>query len=123
MKVLTATTFIKIVLVRLRQATLSVVVLSAGILLGAPIASAQQSGTGVNEAIQYANYLCMQDATPFNLGCTANDIQVAGVATLPNGEPDLAILDDGCAFPGDTVTFMATFEVLTTAKRRHDIGI
>jgi hypothetical protein len=66
---------------------------------------------------------CMEEVAQFGLNCTANDVQLAGVATRPDGSPDLTILDDGCAFPGDTVTFEATFEVLLTAQQRHDIGI
>lgn len=66
---------------------------------------------------------CMQDIAGFDLQCTANDIQIAGVAENPDGSPQLEILDDGCAFPGDEVTFTATFDVVTTAKERHDVGI
>ncbi|MBD3649103.1 MAG: hypothetical protein HUJ31_17010, partial [Pseudomonadales bacterium] len=65
----------------------------------------------------------MQDIAGFNLQCTANDIQISGVAENPDGTPQLEILDDGCAFPGDVVTFTATFDVVTTAKERHDVGI
>jgi hypothetical protein len=59
---------------------------------------------------------CMQDVAGFGLNCTANDIQLASATNI-------TILDDGCAFPGDTVTFTADFEVLLTAQARHDIGI
>jgi len=65
----------------------------------------------------------MEEVAQFGLNCTANDVQLAGVATKPDGSPDLVILDDGCAYPGDSVTFEATFEVLLTAQERHDIGI
>jgi len=51
-----------------------------------------------------------------SLNCTANDIQIASVTNV-------VITDDGCAFPGDTVTFDATLEVLLTAQDRHDVGI
>ena len=50
------------------------------------------------------------------LNCTANDISIAGVSNIN-------IVDDGCAFPGDTVTFDFTAEVLLTAQDRHDLGI
>ncbi len=66
---------------------------------------------------------CMQDVAGFGLNCTANDIQIAGVALDEFGDPKITIIDDGCAFPGDTVTFTADFEVLLTAQARHDIGM
>ena len=66
---------------------------------------------------------CMQDIAGFGLNCTANDVQISGVARNPDGTPQLDILDDGCAYPGDTVTFEATFELVVTAKERHDVGI
>lgn len=59
---------------------------------------------------------CMEDIAQFGLNCTANDIQIAAATGIE-------ILDDGCAFPGDLVTFKATFEVLLTAQERHDIGL
>jgi uncharacterized repeat protein (TIGR01451 family) len=65
----------------------------------------------------------MRDVAGFNLNCTSNDVRVAGVATNPDGTPKLTILDDGCRFPGDTVDFTATFDVLLTAQARYDIGI
>ncbi|NMH66647.1 hypothetical protein [Shewanella salipaludis] len=66
---------------------------------------------------------CMQDLAGFALSCTANDVAVAGVATNPDGTPQLTIHDDGCAYQGDTVNFTATFDLEVTAKERHDIGI
>jgi hypothetical protein len=66
---------------------------------------------------------CMQDQAGFELNCTANDIQISGVAKNPDGSDRLEVLDDGCAYPGDTVTFTATFDVVVTAKERHDVGI
>jgi hypothetical protein len=59
---------------------------------------------------------CMQDRAGFSLNCSANDIQIASVTNL-------VILDDGCQFPGDEVSFQATFEVKTTATKRYDIGL
>jgi hypothetical protein len=59
---------------------------------------------------------CMQDIAGFNLQCTANDVQIASAT-------DITILDDGCAYPGDTVDFEAVFEVVVTAKERYDIGL
>jgi uncharacterized repeat protein (TIGR01451 family) len=63
-----------------------------------------------------ASQFCMQDLAGFGLGCTANDIQIAGITNV-------VITDDGCAFPGDSVTFDATLQVSLTAQARHDIGI
>jgi len=59
---------------------------------------------------------CMQETAGFGLTCTANDVQLASAKNI-------VILDDGCAFPGDDVTFTANFEVVLTAKERHDVGI
>jgi hypothetical protein len=64
---------------------------------------------------------CMEDVYQnFNgggtLNCTANDIQIAGVTNV-------TILDDGCAFVGDTVTFDADVTVQLTAQARHDVGL
>ncbi|MEJ2086304.1 MAG: hypothetical protein P8Y44_11600, partial [Acidobacteriota bacterium] len=59
---------------------------------------------------------CMQEVAGFNLNCTANDVRLAAAT-------DIQILDDGCAFLGDTVSFTADFEVELTAQARHDIAI
>jgi len=66
---------------------------------------------------------CMQDIAGTALNCTADDVQIAGVAKNPDGSDQLVILDDGCAYPGDTVTFTATFNVVVTGKERHHVGI
>ncbi|WP_027710137.1 DUF7507 domain-containing protein [Zooshikella ganghwensis] len=66
---------------------------------------------------------CMEETAGFSVQCSANDVRVAGVATNPDGTPQLQILDDGCAYQGDTVSFTATFEVEASAKERHDIGV
>jgi hypothetical protein len=58
----------------------------------------------------------MQDTYGSNLNCTANDVQIANATNIE-------ILDDGCAFAGDMVTFRADFEVVLTAQARHDTGI
>ncbi|MHC4063970.1 MAG: hypothetical protein ACYSUI_05645, partial [Planctomycetota bacterium] len=91
-------------------AALSVALL-AGMLGGAQPAAAQ---------MQVDNG-CMQDVyEEYNgggtLNCTANDVQVASVTNI-------TILDDGCQFVGDTVTFSADYEIELTAQARHDIGI
>ena len=50
------------------------------------------------------------------LNCTANDVSLATATNI-------VILDDGCAFPGDTVEFTADFQVEVTAGSRNDVGI
>ncbi|MDF1519210.1 MAG: hypothetical protein P1P73_01875, partial [Brevefilum sp.] len=50
------------------------------------------------------------------LNCTANDVGLASVTNI-------IIEDDGCTAPGDTVTFTADYEVMTTATERYDIGL
>jgi len=72
-------------------------------------------------AQQQISNSCMQDVyNEFNgtqsLNCTANDVRIASVINIE-------VLDDGCAFLGDTVTFNATLEVELTASARHDVGI
>ncbi|NOU50207.1 hypothetical protein HG263_06580 [Pseudoalteromonas sp. JBTF-M23] len=66
---------------------------------------------------------CMEETAGFAVQCTANDVRIAGVASNPDGTPKLQILDDGCAYQGDTVEFTATFDIETTSKERHDVGI
>jgi hypothetical protein len=74
------------------------------------------SGAGPAAAEITAEDGCMEEIADFGLNCTANDVQVANATNI-------VILDDGCAFPGDLVTFEATFEVVLTAQARHDIGL
>jgi len=50
------------------------------------------------------------------LQCTAQDIRIARVFNI-------TILDDGCAFPGDSVDFIATFEIASNAAERYDLGL
>lgn len=57
---------------------------------------------------------CMGGLTGLN--CTAEDIAIAHATSIE-------ILDDGCAYPGDTVTFSADFTVTTNATERYDIGL
>jgi len=67
---------------------------------------------------------CMQTVAGFGLNCNSNDVRIAGVAKNPDGTPKLTINDgNGCAYPGDTVNFTATFDVLLGAQARYDIGI
>lgn len=65
----------------------------------------------------------MQDQAGFSLNCSANDVRVSKVARDSQGNPAITIHDDGCAYPGDTVDFTATFEIITTATSRYDIGV
>lgn len=66
---------------------------------------------------------CMQDQAGFALNCSANDVRVSQVARRADGSPAIEIHDDGCAYPGDKVDFTATFEIVTTATSRYDIGV
>src|SRR5512139_1780060 len=84
-----------------------VLVLMTGFLL----ASAQRAYCQMQ-----ANNGCLQEVAGFGLNCTGNDVSIARVTNI-------VINDDGCAYPGDTVDFTATFEVKLTATERHDIGI
>eukprot|EP00899_Mesostigma_viride_P009020 jgi/Mesvir1/18119/Mv09416-RA.1 len=62
------------------------------------------------------NVSCMQDIAGVSLSCAANDITLASVFNI-------TLFDDGCRFPGDSVTFRAVFEVKLGATARQDIGI
>jgi hypothetical protein len=59
---------------------------------------------------------CMEDLADENLNCTAEDVTIAAVTNIQ-------ILDDGCAYPGDTVTFKATWEIASNSTERYDIGL
>ncbi len=85
-----------------------------GVALGAAMIVMGLSGTPL--LAETAEGDCIQTAAGFNLNCSANDIQLSEVT-------EIKILDDGCAYLGDDVTFRATFETILTAKERHDIGI
>ena len=65
--------------------------------------------------------LCLQEVEDLvgsghGLTCTANDVDVTELVAVD-------IKDDGCAFPGDTVTLDATFRVALNADHRYDIAI
>ena len=93
--------------------SLSLGLFAGVVLLGStPLALADGAG---NADVQ-SDQVCMEEAAEFGLVCTANDVRLAEAT-------DIVILDDGCAYPGDTVTFSANFEVLLGAQARHDIGI
>ncbi len=86
---------------------LAALVLSLLVIYNAPITA------GAQVTIEDG---CMQDTAGFPLDCTANDVSIPSATNI-------VILDDGCAFPGDTVTFTADFEVMLAAQERHDVGI
>jgi hypothetical protein len=75
---------------------------------------APMNGSGQSD-VAY-NTPCVAQQVSGGLNCTANDVQLAQATNL-------TILDDGCAFPGDTVTFSADFQVNLTAQARYDLGI
>jgi len=81
------------------------------LVLGAGTARADGSGNA-----DQVDGGCIQDVADFGLNCTANDVRVAEATNI-------TIHDDGCAFPGDTVTFTADFTVELTAQTRYDLGI
>ncbi|UTW13429.1 DUF11 domain-containing protein [Marinobacterium rhizophilum] len=83
-----------------------------GLLAGTQ--TAQADGAGNADVLN--GQACMEDTADFGLNCTANDVRIANATNI-------VIDDDGCAFPGDTVDFTATFTVELTAQARHDIGI
>jgi hypothetical protein len=94
------------------MAGLSALVAGAGLMAVAHLAVADDAGN----ANVLSTVPCMQDTAGFGLNCSANDVQLAAATNI-------VILDDGCAFLGDEVTFAADFEVVLTAQARHDIGI
>ncbi|NND72989.1 MAG: hypothetical protein HKN43_15550, partial [Rhodothermales bacterium] len=97
----------------LRQIRKAVALLALTGVFGSPQMIADDSGV----ADVMDNLGCLQDESDFSLNCTANDIQIMGVQNL-------TILDDGCLYPGDTVTFSANYEIsLSGDKARHDVGI
>ncbi len=52
------------------------------------------------------------------LTCNANDVSIAQVTSWRLVDPQ-----DGCDYPGDTVSFIATFEINATSQTRYDIGV
>jgi uncharacterized repeat protein (TIGR01451 family) len=84
-------------------------------IAGSGVGLAEEPSPGVDVPITRVDG-CMQDVASFSLVCSANDVRLSRAM-----EPIL--ISDPCDFPGDTVTFMATFETVLTAQARHDIGI
>ncbi|MGD8588037.1 MAG: hypothetical protein PVG22_04320 [Chromatiales bacterium] len=91
--------------------SLSLVLFAGTVLFGAQTALAQDAG---QETVIDS---CMQDIYGKKLTCAANDIQLSAV------DPETIEITDPCLYPGDYVTFKATFETVLTADARHDIGI
>jgi hypothetical protein len=65
--------------------------------------------------------ICMDDAWAAAgnlqlLQCTATDIEIIEVI-------ELNVLDDGCAYPGDTVEMQTRLRVISLADLRYDIGL
>ena len=58
---------------------------------------------------------CIDDLYPGNLNCTASDVQISRARDL--------VITDPCEYPGDTVTFSATFDVVLNATTRYDVGL
>jgi len=97
--------------VRRQAATVSVLIVSLCFNIPPVLAD----GSGMAD-VTSTSVPCMEETAGFGLNCTAKDVQLASAKNI-------VILDDGCAFPGDEVTFTANFEVVLTAKARHDVGI
>jgi hypothetical protein len=57
---------------------------------------------------------CLEDAAgDTGLSCSSNDVQLASI--------EVALITDGCDFPGDTFTFDGFLNVETNATTRYDI--
>lgn len=80
------------------------------------LAAAQNVRRQLAAGGQLDNTFCIEEAYGGSLGCTANDINIVDATNI-------VIKDDGCAFPGDTVTFTADFQVSSSATTRFDIGL
>ena len=94
---------------RTRAALTAAMLTAAGAFLGAPAVSAQtETGMTVVDS-------CMDDLFPGDLSCTANDVRIGSATNI--------VITDPCEYPGDSVTFDATFEVQTGAQERYDIGL
>lgn len=71
----------KTFLIRLRQAAVMMIVLVAGVLLAEPSANAMHEDPDVEHGATIVGG-CMDDRFPGELGCTANDVRVSGVADV-----------------------------------------
>src|SRR5215471_2192010 len=61
---------------------------------------------------------CLQDVTPFHLNCTANDVSLAKAVNIR----DLSGNPLSTCFAGSTFSFIADFQVVTTATSRENVG-
>lgn len=85
-------------------------------LLGSPMAAYAQTPTPTPAPWDPIDQGCMADIAGFAVNCNANDIEIASVTSI-------TILDDGCAYPGDTVTFTADYLVQLNAQTRYDAAL
>jgi hypothetical protein len=62
---------------------------------------------------------CLADVTPFHVNCTARDVRIAAATNIRdlNGNPL------STCFAGSTFSFLADFNVVTTATARENIGL
>jgi uncharacterized repeat protein (TIGR01451 family) len=60
---------------------------------------------------------CVNETSGISSNCSANDVRLGTVTGI-------VITDDGCQFPGDTVTFNANFQIINGSNAsRRDIGV
>jgi hypothetical protein len=73
----------------------------------------------LHAAPAFASGNCLQDETPFHANCTANDVSIAQAVNIRdlNGKPL------STCFAGSTFSFLADFQVVTTATARENIGL
>src|SRR5262249_51638153 len=62
---------------------------------------------------------CLADETPFKVNCTANDVRIANAMNIR----DLSGNPLKTCFAGSTFSFIADFNVVTTATARENIGL
>ncbi len=101
------------------QKSLIRVSVGAAIVSAVVITALTASADGSGNAEVLPNIGCMEDTAGIELECAEGNVSISQVASV-------AVLDDGCLFPGDTVTFHADYQVLFGASNpqaRHDIGL
>ncbi len=73
-------------------------------------------GMGLNTVVPNISCFYAPPNTPSGNFCTANDIDLGTVS-------DIQVSDPCSGVPGDTITFTATFELISNATNRYDIGL